>query len=89
MRLSRWLLMVHDRSPSDVMYITQELIALMLGANRTTVTITAIALQNAGFISYKRGTITMIDREGLEAFTCRCYSAIRSAYDDNSKLPSK
>ena len=80
MRLSRWLLMCHDRSNSDVMQLTQEFIALMLGANRTTVTMTAIALQNAGFISYKRGTITIIDRKGLEEFTCPCYSTIRAAY---------
>jgi len=80
MRLSRWLLMCHDRSNADVMQLTQEFIALMLGANRTTVTMTAIELQNAGFISYKRGTITMIDREGLEEFTCPCYATISAAY---------
>jgi CRP-like cAMP-binding protein len=80
MRLSRWLLMCHDRSSSDVMQLTQEFIALMLGSNRTTVTMTAIALQNAGFISYTRGTIKMIDRKGLEAFTCPRYSSITSAY---------
>jgi CRP-like cAMP-binding protein len=80
MRLSRWLLMCHDRSTSDAMQLTQEFLALMLGANRTTVTMTASALQNAGFISYKRGTITMIDRKGLEEFTCPCYSTVRSAY---------
>jgi CRP-like cAMP-binding protein len=80
MRLSRWLLMCHDRSPSDVLQLTQEFISIMLGSNRTTVTMTAIALQNAGFISYTRGTITMIDRAGLEAFTCPCYASITAAY---------
>jgi CRP-like cAMP-binding protein len=88
MRLSRWLLMCHDRSPSDVMQLTQEFIALMLGSNRTTVTMTAIALQNAGFISYTRGTITMIDRKGLEAFTCPCYSSITAAYQ-SPRRPAK
>jgi CRP-like cAMP-binding protein len=85
MRLSRWLLMCHDRTTSDVLHLTQEFIALMLGANRTTVTMTAIALQNAGFISYTRGTITMLDREGLRAFTCPCYSSITAAYDTPPK----
>ncbi len=81
MRLSRWLLMCHDRSLSDEMQLTQEFISIMLGSNRTTVTMTAIALQNAGFISYTRGTITMIDRAGLEAFTCPCYASITAAYE--------
>jgi CRP-like cAMP-binding protein len=87
MRLSRWLLMCHDRSSSNVMHITQEFMAIMLGANRTTVTMTAIELQNAGFISYKRGTITMIDRKGLEEFTCPCYATISAAYADD--FPAK
>ncbi len=80
LRLSRWLLMCHDRSQSNVMNLTQEFIAVMLGANRSTVTMTAIELQNAGLISYSRGIITMIDRPGLEAFTCPCYATIAAAY---------
>jgi len=87
MRLSRWLLMCHDRSNSDVMRLTQEFIAVMLGANRTTVTMTAIELQNAGFISYKRGTITMLDRKGLEEFTCPCYATISAAYAGDFRQP--
>ena len=87
MRLSRWLLMCHDRSGSDVMRLTQEFIAVMLGANRTTVTMTAIELQNAGFISYKRGTITMLDRKGLEEFTCPCYATISAAYAGDFRQP--
>ncbi len=54
-RLSRWLLMCHDRAETDVMQLTQEMIAIMLGSNRTTVTMSAIELQNAGFITYSRG----------------------------------
>ena len=79
-RLSRWLLMCHDRCDSDVMHLTQEFISIMLGSNRTTVTMTAIELQNAGFISYSRGTLTIVDRKGLEAFTCSCYQTITAAY---------
>ena len=80
-RLSRWLLMCHDRSDGDVMNLTQEFMAVMLGSNRTTVTMTAIVLQNAGFISYSRGTLTIVDRKGLEGFSCPCYQTIRYAYD--------
>ena len=80
-RLSRWLLMSHDRASSDRLNLTQEFIAVMLGANRTTVTTTAIELQNLGFISYSRGSLTIVDRPGLEAFTCSCYEIIREAYE--------
>jgi CRP-like cAMP-binding protein len=82
-RLSRWLLMCHDRAGSDILRLTQEFLAIMLGANRTTVTMTAIALQDTGFISYTRGKITIHDRPGLEAFTCDCYRVIRTAYEKN------
>lgn len=83
-RLARWLLMCHDRSDSDELRLTQEFIALMLGANRTTVTLTAIELQNAGYIAYTRGSITIMDRTGLEAFSCSCYETISKAYADNA-----
>jgi len=79
-RLSKWLLMSSDRTESNEMHLTQELLAMMLGANRTTVTRTAIVLQDAGFISYKRGKIVILDRPGLEDYTCECYEVIKAAY---------
>jgi len=79
-RLSRWLLMSHDRSETDNLNLTQEFVALMLGSNRTTVTKTAIILQNAGLISYKRGKIVITNRPALEQYTCECYRVIRAAY---------
>lgn len=79
-RLSRWLLMCHDRSASDQLKLTQEFISIMLGANRARVTMSAIALQNAGFIKYARGNITITNRAGLENFTCACYKAVREEY---------
>jgi CRP-like cAMP-binding protein len=82
-RLSRWLLMCHDRAGSDVLRLTQEFLSIMLGANRTTVTMTAIALQDSGFISYTRGKITILDRPGMEAFTCDCYHVVKTAYEKN------
>jgi len=81
-RLSRWLLMCRDRSDSNVLHLTQEFISIMLGANRTTVTMTAIELQNLGLIKYSRGLLTIVDREGLEAFSCDCYATIRDAYSE-------
>lgn len=80
-RLSKWLLMSHDRAASDELKLTQEFISFMLGANRARVTMSAIALQNAGFIKYARGNITVTDREGLENFTCACYKGVKEEYD--------
>jgi CRP-like cAMP-binding protein len=56
-RLCRWLLRARDLSSSDTLNFTQEFLAEMLGVRRTTVTIDAHALQNAGFIKYSRGKI--------------------------------
>ncbi len=79
-RLSRWLLMCHDRSDSNHLRVTQELLAVMLGATRASVTLAAIEMQNTGYITYSRGNITIVDRDGLESITCDCYETIRRAY---------
>ena len=77
-RLSRWLLMSHDRIGSDQFIITQEFLGQMLGARRSTVSVSAGILQRAGLIRYVRGHVTIVDRAGLEAVSCECYSVIRS-----------
>jgi CRP-like cAMP-binding protein len=74
-RLARWLLMARDRMGSDDFPLTQEFVAMMLGASRPTVTIVASTLQKAGLITYHRGHVTIVDREGLEAASCECYRA--------------
>jgi CRP-like cAMP-binding protein len=84
-RLSRWLLMCHDRSETDELKLTQEFLAIMLGANRPRVTMSAIELQSAGFIKYSRGSIIITDREGLEGFTCACYKSVKEEYDRYQK----
>ncbi|MBA2620341.1 MAG: winged helix-turn-helix domain-containing protein [Acidobacteria bacterium] len=73
--------MSHDRSETDDLKLTQEFLAIMLGANRSSVTMSAIALQSAGYIKYARGLITMTDRAGLEDFTCDYYGLVKKAYD--------
>lgn len=75
-RLAKWLLMCHDRSPSDVMGITQEFAALMLGSNRVSVTQAAGQLQDHKLIKYNRGRMQVIDREGLEQYACECYARV-------------
>jgi Crp-like helix-turn-helix domain len=77
-RLSRWLLMSHDRVGSDEFMITQEFLGQMLAARRSTVSVSAGILQRAGLIRYVRGHITIVDREGLEAVSCECYSVIKT-----------
>ena len=74
-RLARWLLMARDRMGSDNFPLTQEFVAMMLGASRPTVTIVASTLQKAGLITYRRGQVTIVDRESLEAASCECYRA--------------
>jgi CRP-like cAMP-binding protein len=77
-RLSRWLLMSHDRIGKDEFIITQEFLGQMLGARRATVTLAAGILQRAGLIRYHRGHIEIVDRDGLEDVSCECYRVIRS-----------
>jgi CRP-like cAMP-binding protein len=74
-RLARWLLMAQDRMGSDEFPLTQEFVAIMLGASRPTVTVVAGTLQKAGLIKYRHGHVTIVDRENLEAASCECYRA--------------
>lgn len=80
-RLSRWLLMYHDRWGRDDFYLTQEFMADMLGVRRAGVSEAAAALQAEGLISYNRGQIAILDRAGLEEFACECYGVVREALD--------
>ncbi len=72
-RLARWLLVAQDRMDADEFLLTQEFIAMMLGASRSTVGEIAGALQKAGFITYHRGRVAILDRAALEAASCECY----------------
>lgn len=76
-RLARWLLMVRDRLESDHFELTQEFLAEMLGARRTSVTLAAGTLQRSGLIRYSRGRIHVIDGERLESAACECYPIVR------------
>jgi CRP-like cAMP-binding protein len=79
-QLCRWLLLSLDRLPTNVLRMTQELIANMLGVRREGVTEAAGRLQNAGLIQYSRGCITVLDRPGLEERVCECYQVVREEF---------
>jgi CRP-like cAMP-binding protein len=81
-RLARWLLTAQDRTQSDVLDITQEFLAMMLGARRPTVSMVAGALQRSGLIEYNRGRVTIPDREKLEAAACDCYKVTKALSDN-------
>ena len=80
-RCSRWLLMTHDRMQSDEFLLTQEFLAMMLGVQRTGVTVAASALQRAGLIRYSRGNVTILDRPGLLRRSCECYGTSKKEFD--------
>jgi CRP-like cAMP-binding protein len=80
-RMSRWLLMMHDRAEGENLTYTHEFLAQIMGANRTSVTLAARSLQNQGLISYRRGLMQVRDRAGLEAASCECYAVVRARFD--------
>lgn len=80
-RLSRWLLIVRDRVPSDNLLLEHEFLSQMLGTGRSAVTIAAGALRSEGLIRYSRGKITILDRDGLEASACECYGVVKAAFE--------
>lgn len=80
-QLCRWLLLTLDRLPSNELTMTQELIAGMLGVRREGVTVAAGKLQSAGYISYRRGHITVLNRAGLETEVCECYEVVKKEMD--------
>jgi CRP-like cAMP-binding protein len=80
-RCCRWLLMTRDRMPSDDFLLTHEFLGMMLGVRRTTVTDVMGALQKAGLIRYRRGHVTILDRQALQQRACECYEISRLEFD--------
>jgi CRP-like cAMP-binding protein len=74
-RLCKWLLQTRDRIDSNMVPLTQEFLAQMLGVRRTTVTLAARNLQDQGLIRYRRGQIEILSPKGLQECSCECYEA--------------
>jgi CRP-like cAMP-binding protein len=80
-RMCRWLLMMHDRAEGESLTYTHEFLSHMLGANRKSVTLAAQSMQSAGLIKYRRGTMQVVDRLGLEKASCECYAIVKKRFD--------
>jgi CRP-like cAMP-binding protein len=80
-RFCRWMLQSQDMIGSDTFILTQEFLSHMLGVRRNTVSVEAHSMQQAGLIQYRRGHITILNRDGLEECACECYSVIRAETD--------
>jgi CRP-like cAMP-binding protein len=79
-RLARWLLTAHDRSPNDQLPLSHEFLSQMLGVRRAGVTVALGTLKVAGLIRNSHARVHIIDRPGLEAASCDCYSTVRDEY---------
>ncbi len=80
-QLCRWLLLSHDRLDSDKLVMTHDLISNMLGVRREGVTLAAKKLAEKKLIKNVRGSITLLDRQGLEAAVCECYGVVNTEYN--------
>jgi Mn-dependent DtxR family transcriptional regulator len=77
--MARWMLMTRDRVNSNEFRITQQFLALMLGVRRPGVTVAMCSLRERKLITYRRGTITILDQGGLLAAACGCYKTVKDA----------
>lgn len=80
-QLCRWLLLSHDRLNSDMLVMTHDLISNMLGVRREGTTLAAKKLSGIKLINNVRGTMTILDRRGLEQAVCECYDVVNNEYD--------
>lgn len=85
-RLARWLLVCQDRVGSSEVHLTQDTIATMLGTRRAGVSEAATQLEQSGLIHCARGTIHILNREGLEKAACECYAVVKGEYDNLYQL---
>ena len=88
-RCCRWLLIAHDNAVAATFPLTHEFLAMMLGVQRSGVSIAARFLQRAGLIEYTRGRVTITDQPGLEEAACECYGVMRAEFDKLFSTPNQ
>lgn len=76
-QVCRWLLATLDRQPANILFVTHELIARMIGVRREGITETIGVLENLGIINRRRGQIMITDRPALERHVCECYATVK------------
>jgi CRP-like cAMP-binding protein len=75
-RIARLLITMHDDVGSKAFSLTQQELALMLGARRPHVTVTVAQFQQDGLIRYHHGEMQITDPIALETASCECYGVI-------------
>ena len=80
-RFARWLLMMHDYSESHTLHLTHEMVSGMIGTRRAGVSMATRELRQHELIKSARGTITILDRDGLEKVACECYAIIQEEFE--------
>lgn len=76
-RCARWFLMTRDRTATDDLIITQEVLADLLGVRRQTAAIVLATLEQRGFIESRRKKIRIRNPLGLESIACECYGIVK------------
>jgi CRP-like cAMP-binding protein len=75
-QLARWLLQTAERVPGGDVVMTQELAGIILGVRRESITQAAGRLQEAGYVRYRRGHLSILDTAGLRRSACECFGVV-------------
>jgi hypothetical protein len=82
-RCARWIMMIHHRAGRDTFSLTHDFLSVMLGVRRATVSQSAMKLQNAGIITYRRGSVKVLNVHKLAEACCECYEATKNVFDSS------
>ncbi len=79
-RLARWLLMCQDRADGDKVVVTHEFLSMMLGVQRTSVSLALQTLETSDLILARRGRIEILDRDALARRAGKGYGLPEAEY---------
>lgn len=72
-QITRWMILMLDRLFDDVIHITHNELASLIGNRREAVTLALGSLAKKGLIEMHRGFIRVPNRSALEMVSCDCY----------------